>query len=510
MNPTTRSRLVNGKKRIERRLSGRAWIAPVRPMVTTRSLAYEMSEKSRAIAMGGAPAMLRMARELGLVKRIDETVRVLKSHLPYHESDHVLNITLNTLCGGTCLEDIEHQRLDENLLNSIGAQRIPDPTTAGDFCRRFEERDVQALMNAINETRVPVWRRQRTSFFEQEAIIEADGAKAPTLGECKQGMDITYDGEWGYHPLIVSLANTAEPLFLVNRPGNRPSHEGAADYFDRASVLVREAGFKDVTFRGDTDFSQTKHLDRWDAGGIRFVFGYDCTPNLVKLVEALPGTAWSTLARPAKYEITTEPRRERENVKEQIVRARGFLNLYLLGEDVAEFDYTPTACNKPYRMVVVRKNLSRERGEQVLFTEYRYFFYITNRRDLSTADVVFFANDRCNQENLIAQLRSGVRALRMPVDTLVSNWAYMVMAALAWSLKAWFALLIPVHGRWREQHEAERSQVLRMEFRTFVSALIAIPAQVVCSGRRIILRVLTWKPMLHVFFRTLSAIGVPC
>ncbi len=479
-------------------------------MLSTLGLSYEVAERTRAIEMGGAPALLRMARDLGLAARIDASVNLLKVHLPYQDSDHVLNIALNALCGGTCLEDIEHRRNDENFLNAIGAERIPDPTTAGDYCRRFEERDVQSMMNAINQTRLVVWRRQEASFFAEDAIIEADGAKAPTLGECKQGMDITYDGEWGYHPLLVSLANTAEPLFLVNRPGNRPSHEGAAEYFDRAAALVLSAGFKSVTCRGDTDFSQTAHLDRWHAAGLRFVFGYDAAPNLVKKSESLPEAVWRPLARPPKYEIATEPRQRPENVKEQIVRARGYLNIYLLGEDVAEFDYSPTACSNTYRMVVVRKNLSRERGEKVLFTEYRYFFYITNRRDMSTDEVVFFANDRCNQENLIAELRSGVRALRMPVDTLVSNWAYMVMAALAWSLKAWFALLIPVQGRWREQHEAERRKVLRMEFRTFLNAIIAIPTQVVRSGRRVIMRVLAWKPLLHVFFRTLSAIGVPC
>jgi hypothetical protein len=168
-----------------------------------------------------------LARHTGLIELLDSRVDVLKRHLPYHESDHVLNIAYNALSGGTCLEDIELRRQDEVYLDALGAQRIPDPTTAGDFCRRFTREDVEQLMASINETRLKVWAQQGEKFFEQ-AIVDADGTLAPTYGECKQGMDVTFKGVWGYHPLVISLANTQEPLFLENRSGNRPSHEGAA------------------------------------------------------------------------------------------------------------------------------------------------------------------------------------------------------------------------------------------------------------------------------------------
>ena len=104
---------------------------------------------------------------------------------------------------------------------------------------------------------------------------------------------------------------------------------------------------------------------------------------------------------------------------------------------VAEFEYQPVACKKSYRMIVVRKLVGVDKGQMRLFEEYRYLFYITNDRKMTAEEVVFSANDRCDQENLIAQLKSGVRALTAPVDDLVSNWAYMVMGSLAWSLKAW-------------------------------------------------------------------------
>src|SRR5205085_11593820 len=106
---------------------------------------------------------------------------------------------------------------------------------------------------------------------------------------------------YGYHVLVISLANTAEPLYLVNRSGNRPSHEHAHIYLDKAIDLCRRAGFRAITLRGDTDFTQTAHLDRWDrAGDIRFVFGIDAMQNLKALAERLPAEAYSLLERPPR------------------------------------------------------------------------------------------------------------------------------------------------------------------------------------------------------------------
>lgn len=301
--------------------------------------------------------------------------------------------------------------------------------------------------------------------------------------------------------MVVSLANTGEPLYLVNRSGNRPSHEGAAARFDEALALCRRGGFRRVTFRGDTDFTQTADLDRWDAEGVRFVFGCDARANLRDRADRLPRRAWKRLERPARYEVQTEERARPENVKEAKVVEREFDNVRLRSEDVAEFAYSPALCKKTYRMVVVRKNLSVEKGEQRLFDEIRYFFYLTNDSEAPAAEIVFESNARCNQENLIAQLHSGVRATTMPVDSLLSNWAYMVMASLAWTLKAWFALLLPEGGRWAQKHKQEKDEVLRMEFRTFLNAFIRVPAQVVRTGRRILYRLLSWNPWQHVFFR---------
>jgi hypothetical protein len=469
-------------------------------MYRAGNIRYEHSDRVRGLASGGIGAMHRLAQHTGLVEAIDRHVEVLKVALPYHESDHVLGIAYNVLCGGTCLQDIEQRRQDEVYLDALGTQRIPDPTTAGDFCRRFDEAAIEALQTAINETRVRVWRAQPAAFFD-EAVIDADGTLAETTGQCKEGMDIAYTGVWGYHPLVVSLANTQEPLYLVNRSGNRPSAEGAAERFDQARTLCREAGFRRITFRGDTDFSQTRHLDRWDAEGVRFVFGYDASAPMIGRADAVAVDAWTPLVRPAPYEVQTEPRQRPVNVKAAIIVEREFKNFRLEAEAVAEFPYQPTACAKPYRMVVVRKNISVEQGDHRLFDQIRYFFYLTNDADRAAEEIVFLANDRCQQENVIDQLKHGVGATRMPVDTLQSNGAYMVMAALAWTLKAWFALRLPDTGRWAARYVAEKAAVLRMEFKAFLHAFMLIPVQVVRTSRRLVFRLLAWNPWQAVFLR---------
>jgi hypothetical protein len=309
-------------------------------------------------------------------------------------------------------------------------------------------------------------------------------------------MDIAYKGIWGYAPLIVTLANTNEALYLVNRPGSRPSSDGAAAWIDHAIDLVHPV-FQKVWIRGDTDFALTSNFDRWDEK-VWFVFGYDAKKNLVDMAEALPESQWQPLERPPRYEVKTKERRRPENVKEQVVKQREFENIRLNSEQVAEFNYRPTHCQKTYRMVVVRKNLTVEKGESRLFDDVRYFFYITNDREMTLQEIVLFANDRCNQENVIGQLKSGVNALRMPSDGLVSNWAYMVIAALAWNLKAWYGLVTLV--------PAARRDILWMEFKRFLASFIQIPCQIVATGRRLVYRILTYSRHLETFLATFDHI----
>ena len=445
---------------------------------------YEVSSRVTATSCGGIAMIHRMVRKLGLAEEINKSLNVLKLHVPYHESDHVLNLAYNVVCGGKTIEDLENLRQDEAYMNAIGARRIPDPTTAGDFLRRFTKSDIDALSEALNRTRLRVWKMQPREFFDM-ATIDIDGTTAPTLGEKKEGCDFNYKGEFGYAPLFVTMANTNEVIYVHNRSGNRPSNEDAFEFLQPATEWMRDAGFRRILLRGDTDFSMTEHLDYWSEQKVNFVFGFDAKSNLVKLAKNVEDEAWSELNRTEKVS-TNAPRAKRSNVKDQVVRDREYKNLELEDEHYTEIEYQPKKCGRSYRMIICRKTIRITKGELMLFPYSRYFFFITNVdcKEMSAPEIIFQSNKRCNQENIIEQMKNGVGAMNLPSHTMDSNGAYMLIASLAWNLKAWLSLV--------DSAEPLAAEIGRMEFRRFVDALIRIPCQVVRTGRKLILRILAY------------------
>lgn len=491
------------KREIEARLDPKRGITGQdRPILRAKNIHYEMAERTRAVNCGGIGAVHLMVNRLGLCDEIDSRLHLFKKHAPYHESDHVLSLAYNALLGGSRIQDIDLRRNDAAFLDCVQAERIPDPTTSGDFTRRFDESSILTLMECVNTVRQRVWRQQPAGFLE-EAFLDVDGTITETFGECKGGMGLSYKGIWGYSPLIVSLANTKEPLYLVNRPGNSTSQDGATQWIDRAIEVVKPYAGR-ITVRGDTAFTSTGKLDEWNAKGIKFILGMPATEKIVMEADALPAKAWRELERLPRYEIATAPRSKSPRVKEEIVRFKGYENKILTGESIAEFKYSPGKSKESYRVVVARKNITVMSAETALFDDIRYFFYVTNyaESEYSGEEIVGLANGRCDQENVIEQLKNGVNAMRMPVDNLLSNWAYMVMTSLAWNLKAWMGLLLPDRARGME--------LVKMEYRRFLHSVILLPAQIVRSGRRVIYRILTynsWIPELFAVWEKLRQPG---
>ena len=510
MNAKVRQQLRKRKRKLRRRISVEhgTWQSPmIRPAATK----LELSDRQQAITCGGISAILPLIKTLDLRRHLNQAASVLKLHLPYDEADHILNIALNLLAGGTCLDHLEHRRNDEAFLDALGAQRIPDPTTAGDFCRRYSEMDLINVMQGINKVRQTVWKQQEDSFLDC-ATIEADGTMVETTGEKKEGIGINYKGQWGYHPLVVSLAETQEILYLVNRSGNRPSHESSAFFFDLAVDQCRKAGFRKIVLRGDTDFSSTEHLDRWDADGVKFILGFDANTKLTAIAESLPKTAWKTLERPSRVVPEEKSRAKRANVKEAIVVANGYENQKLKAESYAEFDYRPNACGKSYRMVVVRKDIDVTSGQHWLFDRNKWFFYISNEShdEVSSREVIAGANRRCNQENTISQLKA-CGALSAPLDTLESNGAYMLFASLAWTLKIWSGMMVRVKGNENQKRvrRSARDRIIKMEFWTYMNSLMLLPAQVIRGARKRVFRLLTYRPDVDLLFTMHDHISQP-
>lgn len=487
----SRANFERRQRSVEARLDSRWHPERSEPVLEGGNLHYEVSGKAVGIGCGGLGMLQAVVDDVGLREEIDERVDVLRRHLPYHESDHVLALVYNILTGGECLGDLAARRRDEGFLDALGARRLPDPTTAGDFLRRFDAESVEALMDAIDRSRASVWRRQAPEQ-RRLAILDVDGTIAETGGVCKERMDISYDGRWGFGPLVVSLANSQEVLAVVNRPANRPSHDGAVPWIDRSIRWAREAaGFERVRLRGDTDFSLTANFDRWSGEGVDFVFGIDAHPSFVRRARALDDTAWTLFERPRR-----EPKRRRpRNVKKETIEERAFRHMALEQEHLAEIEYLPGKAQReePYRMIILRKRIRVTQGQLRLADEIRYFFYVTNvpKKAMSAAEVVRDNNARCHQENLIEQLHNGVRATRMPVAEFHANWAYLVIASMAWNLKAWTALILP--------EPLGARTILKMEFRRFLNEIILLPCQILRSGRRLIFRLLAindWVPLL--------------
>lgn len=493
--------LAKRKRNIDKRLRRNQACRQNLPVFAGDNLHFEMAERVRAVPCAGVAAIHHMVQRLGLDRNINNAIRLLKQNKPYLDSDHVLNMTYNIMAGGVCLDDIELLRNDEMYLDSIGAQRIPDPTTAGDYLRRFQEQDIAALMDAINAIRPKLW-DARLSFQQREqAIIDMDGTLVPLGGKCKQGADMSYACGFSYHPSLVSLANTGEPLYLENRPGNRPSYEGVVKWVESSVKLVRQS-FRSVCLRGDTDFSLTENFDRWTDDDVDFIFGYDAMANMVKRAVSLDESSWQPLKRRALRDPKSTSRKRPRNARKAVVIKRECKNIETRGEDFAEFNYRPGKCDRDYRVIVLRKDLVESKGQQVLIENERYFFYITNISDKTATELIHFYRKRCNQENLIEQHKNGVHAMRMPTGDLVSNGAYMVIASLAWTLKAWYAL----HARFAKT----RAALLKMEFRQFLNAIIRIPCQVVRTGRRLVLRILNYTKWTRTFLSTNRSIRELC
>ncbi|QTA77924.1 Transposase family protein, DDE domain-containing [Desulfonema limicola] len=484
VNKKTKKKLNKRKKKIEKRIERKNWDDQSSPMFAGSNIHYDIDGRNNGIACGGIGVIQMLAQKIGLTKEIDENLHILKRHLPYHDSDHILNIAYNILAGGTTLEDIDLQRNDDAFLNAIGAEIIPDPTTAGDFLRRFEKEDIIKLMDIKNKIRQRIW-EQQSQNFKKEAVINVDGTICKTTGECKEGMDISYNGQWGYHPLVVSLANTREPLYIINRSGNVASHDDSAQWIDKALELV-SGTFDKIYLRGDTDFSLTQNFDKWDKS-CTFVFGIDAMPNLVKIAKN-DIDHWELLEKEEKYEVKTKPRKRPKNVKQDVVKKRNFKKVITESEHVGEFSYQPVKCDKAYRIVVLKKQLKVVKGTKHLSDDIRYFFYIGNDWKKVPEQILKFYRKRADHENDIEQLKNGVKALHSPSNTFFANWAYMVIAALAWDLKSWYGLMQP--------YRPVGVQIIRMEFKRFVNTFINIPCIIIKTGRKICYNIIGYNTRL--------------
>ena len=435
----------------------------------------EVEEKSVATPYGGLALFHTLVRRLKLDREINRELPLIKLPLPYWESDHVLTHVYNLLCGGTCIEDIANLQNSEAVRRMLGAGRIPDPTTAGDFLRRFTTLGSLALFQrAIDRGRVKVWKKLPREK-RKRATIDLDSRIREVYGECKQGADFSYDGRWSYHPLIARLAETGEWLRVVNRPGNAVSQQGALKMLAECLDLTAPY-FRERIWRGDTAFYVADLINMSVQRGAHFVVCVDTMANLVKIAEKLPPRAWKAMKwRPQEKEVSEEDQRQKR-VRWRSIKAsqRGYRNIASLEQELAEFSYKPTGCNREYRMVVRRVMTRETQGQEVLFAGYRYHFMLTDKEEWTPEEVVRFGYGRCDIENDLEQQENGIAAMKMPTGELLANWAFLLMAELAWNLKAWASLLLlpGETGVW--------------EWKRFRQAFVYVGAKVIRQARQVV------------------------
>jgi hypothetical protein len=449
-------------------------------------------------AYGGLGLMHHLLHRTRARAHLEEAVEVLRVHRGYDESDHLLHLTSAIYAGATCIDDLSVFKDDEAYKRLLGVRSVPDPSTMGDFMRRFGRSDMNDYKTAVWQMQEQVWSKLRKGQ-RKRATLDLDAKICPVYGRKKRGADYDYKRTFSYHPEMLSIAETGEWLDAVNRPGNEKSGDRAA-YLLRRNLPRVTPHFGKVCVRGDSKYGRCDVVQVCHRHGVGFAVGWQSCAALQTMAEELPAHAWTALERdrPSAYSTGCKRRKRRRNVRRMKARKRGYKDKKLKREAVAEFPYTPVSLRgkveRPYRMIVIRKQV--EVAEKTaLFDVFEYRFILTDLRRKSHSEIVHFAYGRCNQENLIEQAKNGVSAFRMPTGDLLPNEVWMFTAMLAHNLKSWLSLL------------ALGIEKLAWEWKRFRLHFVYVLAAVTRRSRQLFVQLDRRCASTPVIFRGLAALG---
>lgn len=446
------------------------------PVLGARRALVTEDCRADSTAYGGLALAHELASAVGLPAELNERLDLLQRKRPYHESDHVLVQAYNLYVGGECLDDLQNLQCSTAIRRMLGAARLPDPTTAGDFLRRFSEDDLRAGQAAVDACRERVWaalpqRERRTATVDMDSTFKA------VYGSDKHGADFNHKGQFSYHPLLLTLAETGECLRMINRSGNVPSARGVRHELRELTPMLQDH-FDQVYWRGDSKFCESKTVNLADEFGVRFAFVKEAHAKVKEIANSVPEGDWRQFHAHLSRTRKRRWRGKAERRKDRIAKERGYRNLSTKKEWITEVPYRLSKTKVDCRLIIKRKELEIRDRQGELFTDYRYHFVLTNipKREMSTSKVVLFCYARCDQENAIEQAKNGLGGLRMPTGQLLSNGAFMLCAQIAWNLRAWLSLTaLPAATR-------------RWEWKAFRHAFVYVAARVVETGRRLCVR----------------------
>jgi len=464
-----------------------AWPSTRGRVLRTPTLHFEVDPRAVVTPYGGLALVEELCRSFDVAQIIDEHVHVLKQHQPFHESDHILAQVFNLYVGGSTLEDLASLQHDEALRRMLGACRLPDPTTAGDFLRRFTPESLDALRTANTRIQRAVWRklarRHRWPRGKRpRMVVYLDGHIKELYGASIEGADFSYTGKWSYQALTVTLAGTGECLAVRLRPGNMRSSEGAASVLDEVLPWIKEHA-EDVLVVADSDFDRSDVRQACVRAGVYFAFVGREQSDRPEMADSI--SEWRTFRTRAARQVEQRrgrkgyrSRKRRPNLKRQRARERKFTELRLVRQFVGETSWTPRGTTEQLRLVVRRQLIDRHEPKQgMLFEQFRDRYIVTNLPASWAAEEVIDATyERCDQENVIEQLGSGLAMWRMPVKQFIGNEVWMEIARLAWNMRSWIAQL------------ALPEEVVRWEWKRFRHAFVYLAAEVVHHARQILVR----------------------
>jgi len=440
--------------------------------------------------LGGISLLLSLWRKLDVSTAIDQNMHVLRRRKVYYESDHVLAHVLNLFSGGNCIEDQAALQQDCAVLRMLGTDRFPDPTTSGDFLRRFDESvnpgSLDALRSAVDAVQDLVWetlrtKRRRRAKLGHWGLVDLDSHIVPLTGDQKEGADFSYTGKWSYHPVLVTLANTSDVLAVRNRPGNAASADGVEELLEEHLPRVN-GWFKEVVVRGDSAFDRAELRATCGRHGAHFAHVAKRRKDRTVRTQDISDDGWTPWqpqsrrraeARRAAQEF--RPRRKGKNRRRPRALSRFYLTKRKAAQWIAETTCKPTKDEPPCRLIIIRELVEETctPSQRILFESYTYRFFLSDLpEEFSASDIVDQVYDRCDQEKTIEQLKNELVMWRMPVREAAGNAAWLEISRLAWSLgKALSMLVLPL-------------ETLRWEWKRFRRAFVFAAAEVLLRSRQ--------------------------
>ena len=417
-----------------------------------------LDNRRKSTSYGGIGLAHSLVKQLGLAEEIDKELHIFKQYHDYSESDHILLQVYNLYSGGERLEDVRNIRNNKGIKNLLKTGNIPSPSTAGDFLRRFVEDDIWLLQEIKLRKSQQVW--EINGSKRKTITVDTDSTIKELYGQCQDGADFSHNGKWSYHPELITISELNEIIAVKNRPGNVVSGDGVAEMLGKVYPALTSS-FRKVRHRGDTKYGRRDIIKKDEEYGVEFFLGYASCKKLREEAASLQESEWVEImeesGRVREKKKPKSSRRKRRRYRKEAVVRRGYKDKETVARSVAEIRYKPSWSDKDYRMMIVRHRVTTKKGGKFLFDLYKYYFIITSNETWSKKKVVNYYYGRDNQENIIKELKNDFAGLWMPTGELLSNWAWMVIASLAWSLKSWLCQIGFKEGlRWmwkRFRHE---------------------------------------------------------